>query len=242
MNVEEVLETYDDSYAHRYDESFLLTQDHGFLAKTQFEVELLRKLTYDAASWLDVACGTGYFLEHGRGRSNIPCAGLDLSPAMLAVARRRNPDALLVQGSFLEPRPEFHDRWEIISCMWGAYGLQETVGEIETLVANLAAWTVEGGRCFMPVFDLMLFEDRRVRGVLIPGVKVDVNRDRWSFHEPDGKVHRDMLAPPIAMMANMFEHHFGLVESIPYPISPGQDDGLPMTAIIATKRRTTAHD
>jgi SAM-dependent methyltransferase len=236
MNLDEILETYDDSYARRYDESFLLTPDHGFLAKTEFEVELLRKLTYDAANWLDVACGTGYFLQHGRGGSSISCAGLDLSPAMLAVARRRNPDALLIRGNFLESRPEFHDRWEVTSCMWGAYGLQETVSEIEALVKNLAAWTAVGGRCFMPVFDLNSFENRRARGVLIPGVEVDVTRNRWSFHEPDGKMHRDMLAPPVTVMTDMLEHHFGQAESSPYPISPGQDDGLPMTAIVATRR------
>src|SRR5438093_514685 len=119
MNLDEVLETYDDAYAHRYDESFLLTPDHGFLAKTQLEVAVL--------------------------------------------------------------------------------------------VGTLAAWTAVGGRCFMPVFDLSLFEDRRVRGVLIPGVEVDFGRDRWSFHEPDGKVHRDMLAPPVGMMADMFERHFSQV-------------------------------
>lgn len=235
MTVDEVMETYDDSYAQRYDKSFLLTPDHGFLDKTRFEVELLRRLTRDAASWLDVACGTGYFLKHGRGRPNISCAGLDLSPAMLAVARSRNSDALFVQGSFLEPRADFYGRWEVTSCMWGAYGLQETLADIEALVANLAVWTAVGGRCFMPVFDLSLFEDRRVRGVLIPGVEVDLARDRWSFREPDGKVHRDMLAPPVPVMADMFQRHFGEVKSIPYPISPGQDDGLPMTAIIATK-------
>src|SRR5215468_5302609 len=242
MNVAEVLATYDDSYARRYDESFLLTPDHGFLGKTLFEVGLLRQLTSGAASWLDVGCGTGYFLERGRGRPDISCAGLDLSPAMLAVARSRNPDALLVQGSFLEPRADFHGRWEVTSCMWGAYGLQETLADIETLIMNLAAWTAAGGQCFMPVFDLSLFEDRRVRGVLIPGVELDLTRDRWSFREPDGKTHRDMLAPPVTAMADMFRRHFGEAEPIPYPISPGQEDGLPMIAIIATKRKSAAGD
>jgi hypothetical protein len=120
--------------------------------------------------------------------------------------------------------------------------LQETLGEIDALVENLAAWTAAGGQCFMPVFDLSLFEDRCVRGVLIPGVKVDFARGRWSFHEPDGKLHRDMLAPPVALMADMLERHFGQVVGIPYPISPGQDDSLPMVAIIATKRGGVADD
>jgi hypothetical protein len=124
--------------------------------------------------------------------------------------------------------------------MWGAYGLQETLSDIETLVTNLAAWTAVGGRCFLPVFDLSLFEDRRVRGVLIPGVEVDLARDRWSFREPDGKVHRDMLTPPVTVMADMLQRHFGKAESVPYPITPGQENSLPMIAVIATKQENVA--
>jgi SAM-dependent methyltransferase len=234
MTPEEVLRTYDESYAYRYDESFLLTPEHGFLAKTQFEVELLRWLTRDAASWLDVACGTGYFLSYARGRDDLECAGFDLSPAMVAQARRRNPNARFTTGSFLDAHDDLVDRWDVTSCMWGAYGLQDTIADVETLVGNLAAWTRSGGTCFMPVFDLEQFEDRRVRGVLIAGVEIDMDGGRWSFSEPDGKCHRGMLAPPVPAMTRMFERHFASVDTFLYPTTPGQDDGLPMVGIVAT--------
>jgi demethylmenaquinone methyltransferase/2-methoxy-6-polyprenyl-1,4-benzoquinol methylase len=43
---------------------------------------------------LDVACGTGFLTRHLRG----DVAGLDQSPAMMAVASARLPDARIVQG------------------------------------------------------------------------------------------------------------------------------------------------
>jgi SAM-dependent methyltransferase len=52
---------------------------------------------------LDVACGTGFITEHLAGE----VTGLDQSSRMLGIARRRLPDAALVQGSaFSLPFPD----------------------------------------------------------------------------------------------------------------------------------------
>jgi SAM-dependent methyltransferase len=237
MTKAEVLQTYDESYAQRYNQAFLTNPEHRFLAKTQFEIEILKRLTSQAQSWLDVACGTGYFLQHARGNPQLKCAGLDLSPAMLAQARRANPDANFVEADYLRPQPSFVDRWDVTSCMWGAYGLQEQIADVETLVENLAKWTKPNGTCFMPIFNLALFEERRQRGDLMAGVEVDIDRHSWSFIEPDGKTHRSMLAPPVPMMVAMFERNFGSIETFTYPDPYEKDDGLPMIGIIAKKSR-----
>ncbi|MHC5820258.1 MAG: methyltransferase domain-containing protein [Nostoc sp.] len=42
----------------------------------------------EGAKWLEVACGTGYFLSCF---PEIERAGLDISPAMLKVAKQANP-------------------------------------------------------------------------------------------------------------------------------------------------------
>src|SRR5262245_55949445 len=132
MKTIEVLETYDEAYAQRYNQTFLINPDHRFFEKTLFEIDVLKRLTSQAESWLDVACGTGYFLQHARGNPSIQCAGLDISPAMLAEARRANPDVHFFEADFLQPQPGFEGRWAVTTCMWGAYGLQETVSNIET--------------------------------------------------------------------------------------------------------------
>ena len=60
------------------------------------------------ARTLDLACGTGFLTAHLRGA----VTGLDQSPKMLAVARRRLPEAELVAGDALAPpfRPGRFDR------------------------------------------------------------------------------------------------------------------------------------
>jgi SAM-dependent methyltransferase len=51
------------------------------------------------ARTLDLACGTGFLTAHLRGE----VTGLDQSPRMLEVARRRCPDAEFVEGDALDP-------------------------------------------------------------------------------------------------------------------------------------------
>jgi SAM-dependent methyltransferase len=221
MTRDEVLLTYDESYARRYNRTYLLTPDHWFLRKSKFEIEYLKELTCRAANWLDVACGTGYFLKHGRGHPKLECMGLDLSPAMLAEARRANPDLEFIEGDFLQPRPSFSDRWEVITCMGGAYGLLETIQEVETLIGNLATWTKPGGKCFVSIYDLTNFALREATGGLMEGVELDMDHSSWSFVEPDGKRHRRMIAPPAETMMAMMERYFGTLESFPYETANG---------------------
>src|SRR4051794_37887254 len=85
MKREEIGRLYDHEYAASYDEKFLLSPLH--ISDTRHEVELLRSFLTPQVTWLDVACGTGYFL---RQFPEIPRAGIDLSPAMLERARAAN--------------------------------------------------------------------------------------------------------------------------------------------------------
>src|SRR4051794_13492259 len=84
MKREEIGRLYDHEYAASYDEKFLLSPLH--ISDTRHEVELLRSFLTPQVTWLDVACGTGYFL---RQFPEIPRAGIDLSPAMLERAALR---------------------------------------------------------------------------------------------------------------------------------------------------------
>jgi hypothetical protein len=58
----------------------------------------------------------------------------------------------------------------------------------------------------------------------------------WSYVEPDGKVHEDVLAPPLEVMRAMLAPAFDSVELHPYPETPG----IPMAALIARGRRERA--
>lgn len=237
MTPDQVRVTYDEAYARRYDAVFLHTPDHGFREKTRHELFLLRMLTLSVDSWLDVACGTGFFLRHGRGNPDISRTGLDLSPAMLTLARETNPDARFIEGDFLAPHPELEGRFAFTSCMWGAYGLQESVAHVERLAEQLTRWTRPGGTVFLPVFDPARFVSLEAEGRLMDTVTLRTpDGTVWSFIEPDGKRHDDVLAPPLEAMRAMFAPAFDSVELNPYPETPG----IPMAALIARGRRERA--
>lgn len=234
MTPAQVRATYDEAYARRYEDSFLHTPAYGFREKTLIELFLTQMLSRQADSWLDVACGTGFFLKHGRGHPDLTCVGLDLSSAMLALAREANPGTRFVEGDFLAPHPDFEGRFALTSCMWGAYGLQESVAQVERLVDNLIRWTRPGGTVFMPVFQPRRFAALQAEGRLMDGVTLCVpDGTRWSYLEPDGKLHEEVLAPPLETMHAMFEPSFESVDIRPYPDTPG----IPMAALIARGRR-----
>ena len=86
MRRDEIIAVYDDDYARSYEEKFLLSPETR--ADSEHELQLLRGFLASGVNWLDVACGTGYFLSHF---PEVERAGCDLSPAMLRRARQANP-------------------------------------------------------------------------------------------------------------------------------------------------------
>lgn len=112
MDKNDVLEVYDEDYAQEYNQRFLLNDFSKINA--DFEQETIRKLLDEigeGANWLDVACGTGYFLSRF---PNVERAGLDISPAMLDVAKQANPNALFVQGDYRDKHPQWEGKWDIV--------------------------------------------------------------------------------------------------------------------------------
>src|SRR5438067_12828924 len=101
MRAQDVRELYDQEYAELYNERILLGDANR--QTTEYELTILRELLQKATSWLDVACGTGYILSQF---PTVRRTGLDLSPAMIDVARRENPGVDFVVGDFLVDRPE----------------------------------------------------------------------------------------------------------------------------------------
>ena len=212
---QDVVTLYDDAYAAAYEAKFLL--DPLVLADTDSEMRLLRHLLTPGVSWLDVACGTGYFLRHFPETQR---AGIDLSPAMLRRARQGSPAIELREHDYREPIPEWENRWGLVSCMWYAYGFTETVAELDRLVANLWSWTAPTGTCFVPLAD-----PRLITGQNIPYQAPTHNDGRvmitgilWSYIEDDvHAAHAHLLAPNIEFMVELFQQYFERVEIIRYP-------------------------
>jgi SAM-dependent methyltransferase len=84
-----------------------------------------------AASLLDVACGTGRYLEELRRWHEVE--GVDLSQAMLEVARRRLPDVPLHQADMRE----FELGRTFVTCLSSSIAWMLTPMDLDPAVANM---------------------------------------------------------------------------------------------------------
>ncbi|HYB78902.1 MAG TPA: methyltransferase domain-containing protein [Thermoplasmata archaeon] len=92
-------------------------------------------------SWLDVACGTGRHLEILRRRH--ACVGVDASPEMLRVARRRLPGVHLVRGDMRTFR--LGRRFDVVSCLFSAVAHLGSERDLASAFANFARHLRPGG-------------------------------------------------------------------------------------------------
>ena len=104
--------------------------------------ELARKYGRSGGNaWLDVACGTGRHLRYLRARYRV--TGLDRSPDMLKVARRRLPGVPLVRDDMQTFR--LRQRFDVLSCLFGAIGNVPTEAGYQETVTNFANHLKPGG-------------------------------------------------------------------------------------------------
>ena len=144
----------------------------------------------DAHTLLDVACGTGAHLAELR--SWYAVEGVELSEAMLAIARRRLPDVALHPGDmrdFSLPR-----RFDVITCLFSSIGYTRVADEMRRAVHNMAAHLAPGG--------LLLVEPWFFPQVYKPG---HVSAD-W-FQRPDMKIARASMSELVDGISVIEMHH-----------------------------------
>lgn len=154
MTPEDVRTLYDRDYARTYDRRFL-TADYTS-PNTDREVELIGSMLGGGSTWLDVGCGTGFYLSKF---PHVRRAGLDISPAMLALAEARNPGVLFRLGDFRQPVAEWKREWSLVSCMWSAYAYVDTIADVEAAISNMVEWTAVGGALLLPILDLLCLRE-----------------------------------------------------------------------------------
>lgn len=91
---------------------------------------------------LDVACGTGAHLSHVRNR--VAVAGVDSSPSMLAVARRRLGRAVPLRLGDMRSF-DLRRRFDVVTCMFSAIAYLPTSRDRVRAFRNFYRHLVPGG-------------------------------------------------------------------------------------------------
>jgi SAM-dependent methyltransferase len=145
-----------------YDELYADRRDYATDAARLRDSIRMRKP--EAASLLDVACGTGRHLEILR--SDFDVVGVDTSPAMLRIARERLPGLELVEADMAEF--DLARRFDAVTYLFSSIGYVRTESGLRRAIVNFARHLSAGGVLIVePWLEPPVFEDGRVSlGVL----------------------------------------------------------------------------
>lgn len=112
-----------------------------YAAEAQQLERLVRERHPEAATLLDVACGTGKHLEHLRG--HFACEGVDLDEGLLAVARTRVPDVPLHVGDMRDF--DLGREFDVVTCLFSAIGFVGGPTGLTAAAGTLARHLAPGG-------------------------------------------------------------------------------------------------
>jgi SAM-dependent methyltransferase len=237
MEPELIKDLYCTDYAKSYEDRFLLSP-YSKVA-TDFELSILRKYLKENDFWLDVGCGTGYYLSFF---SEIQRCGIDISESMLSMARKSNPNANFINGDIRQILGSLSRQYNFVSCMWTPYNYLDSMKELDKFLEETLNLICEGGTFFLPVIDL---EDLRPHTIIdykmptdVPCYEGDVylTSTTWSWHEKkSGKIHKHLIAPQLGYFLDILNKKFELIEVLRYPIF--ENGWVSRKAILATNRK-----
>ena len=90
---------------------------------------------------LDVACGTGGHVEYLKQHYEVE--GVDISPAMLEIARQRNPDVTFHLADMA--RMQLGTTFDAVICLFSSIGYAKTVEALHQTLQTFARHTTPGG-------------------------------------------------------------------------------------------------
>ena len=208
------------------------TNGLSYGVRTNFEISMLKSLTNDVHSWLDVSCGTGFYLDNGRANDDILCTGIDMSLPMLEKAANCVPPlSKLICGNFMEADAARQSHYDLVTLLGFVYAMQDSEYDINILIRNLYLWTKPGGVCFVSILDPA--SDNHVQ---LPArgehEKIGFLDDygEWYSTRTVSTEGMNLVTPPVQWMLGLFKSMFKNVKLIDYPAEYAMIKG-----ILATK-------
>lgn len=149
--------SYGPEFAEIYDVVYT-SRGKDYRTESRQVAEAIRARRPGAASLLDVGCGTGEHLALMAGTFGR-VEGLEVSEAMLAVARAKLPD---VEFHRADMRTfDLGRRYDAITCLFAAIAHQRSVADLEATLERFAHHLEPGG---VLVFDPWWFPERYIDG------------------------------------------------------------------------------
>ncbi|HKT04725.1 MAG TPA: class I SAM-dependent methyltransferase [Rugosimonospora sp.] len=125
-----------------YDTVYAVGRQKDYAAESTALVELIHKHHPDAASLLDVACGTGEHLRHLYGQfSHV--AGLELAEPMRARAQAKLPGVTVHAGDMRDFT--LGRTFDVVVCLFSAIGYAASTAELRAACQAMARHTAPGG-------------------------------------------------------------------------------------------------
>lgn len=113
-----------------------------FTSEAHDVADIIRARRPDAASLLDVGCGTGEHLLRWRTMFAL-VEGVDISPDMRAVAQAKVPDVRIHLGDMRDF--DLGRRFDAICSLFSTIGYMTSTAELDTAIANLTRHLTPGG-------------------------------------------------------------------------------------------------
>lgn len=111
--------------AELYDAIYGTFKDYA--AEATVIARLVRSHRATARTVLDVGCGTGEHVKHLRA-AGLEADGLDIDRSLLAVARRKVPDARFFEADM--SRFELPTRYDVVACLFSSIGYLQTLERV----------------------------------------------------------------------------------------------------------------
>ena len=126
-------------FANYYDEIYHFKNYQEEVEKIETLIQLHKKSSGNYL--LDVACGTGNHIAYLKQHYTVE--GLDFSPEMLRIARKKHPEVVFHRGDMTSFK--LNHRFDIITCLFSAIGHVKIKARMRRAVRNMASHIQRGG-------------------------------------------------------------------------------------------------